>query len=72
MYLDQDNWKGKVGRINILRRGNSLRLRFTYRAHNRIEIEESRIGDRQSLEGLYLVYDAIWFSRIREIQCLVL
>ena len=38
MYLDQDNWKGKVGRINILRRGNSLRLRFTYPAHNRIEI----------------------------------
>lgn len=32
MYLDNDNYKAKIGIINVAPRGNSIRIRFFYPA----------------------------------------
>ena len=30
MYLDNDNYKGKIGKVNISSKDNSIRIRFTH------------------------------------------
>ena len=30
MYLDNDNYRGKIGKVNISSKDNSIRIRFTH------------------------------------------
>lgn len=52
MYLDNENRKGKIGRVSFGPRGNSIRIRFAYPANNNREFTVATNTDEGLLKAI--------------------